>query len=70
MNGINIMTVKTILNRYLNISNLINIFDKSVAKAEEDVLFLRLTEEAYQDMENGNYIEVTEEEYRREMATW
>lgn len=70
MNGTITMTAKTILNKYLTIPNFINIFNKSRAQAEEDALFLRLTEEAYQEMENGDYVEITEEDYRREMATW
>ena len=70
MNGINTMTAKTILNKYLTISNFINIFNKNHAKAEEDALVLRLTEEAWEEMEAGDCITMDGDDYLRELEKW
>ena len=37
---------------------------------KEDLEFSRRTEEAYQSWERGEFIEMSEEEFRKEVETW
>ena len=69
MKVINNMTVKTILNKYLNINNIFNFHIFKIV-SENDRIFVDRTNAALDRCDRGLGVTMTEEEFLEELETW
>ena len=61
------MKIKSIIGNIINLGGLFNIVD---TRSKEDIVFSEMTEAAWREYDNGDYVIMTEEDFLRELETW
>lgn len=61
------MTIKSVIGNIINLGGLFNIID---TRSEEDIMFSKMTEDAWCEYDAGDYVTMTEEDFLCEVETW